>query len=247
MSPDPFLGAADLFETEWSLDDPVHVKVRDPDERTWAGHYDGYHVLNVSKRAATSAMARELAVHELSHMARYEEGARVSHPIDRGGAVPRALRRDGGAPQARALLPDREPHEGHLRRRHHALGRARGQAPRLPRVDPRGRRRRPTPSLPGRRPPVTAGADPEITAVNAAFALALVERHDIAGPGHRITTSRARRATPTPSTRRSDAVARRRRDFGRSGSSRSARPVRERLPDRLAQYASRAAARAYAV
>jgi len=49
------------------------VKVReDPDERTWAGHYDGYHVLNVSKRAATSAMARELAVHELSHMARYE-------------------------------------------------------------------------------------------------------------------------------------------------------------------------------
>jgi len=75
MSPDPFLGAADLFETEWSLDDPVHVKVReDPDERTWAGHYDGYHVLNVSKRAATSAMARELAVHELSHMARYEEG-----------------------------------------------------------------------------------------------------------------------------------------------------------------------------
>jgi len=51
------------------------VKVReDPDERTWAGHYDGYHVLNVSKRAATSAMARELAVHELSHMARYEEG-----------------------------------------------------------------------------------------------------------------------------------------------------------------------------
>jgi len=48
VPPDPFLGAADLFETEWSLDDPVHVKVReDPDERTWAGHYDGYHVLNV--------------------------------------------------------------------------------------------------------------------------------------------------------------------------------------------------------
>jgi hypothetical protein len=35
-------------------------------------------------------------------------------------------------------------------------------------------------------PPVTGGADPEITAVNAAFALALVERHDIAGPDHRI-------------------------------------------------------------
>ncbi|MFC6737110.1 DUF5781 family protein, partial [Halolamina salina] len=32
----------------------------------------------------------------------------------------------------------------------------------------------------------TPGADPEITAVNAAFALALVERHDLVGPDHRI-------------------------------------------------------------
>jgi hypothetical protein len=53
---------------------PVRVVVReDPDERTWAGHYDDHHVLNVSRRAATSAMARELAIHELAHMARDEE------------------------------------------------------------------------------------------------------------------------------------------------------------------------------
>jgi len=186
MSPDPFLGAADLFETEWSLDDPVHVKVReDPDERTWAGHYDGYHVLNVEARRHQRDGPRAGRPRAVAH-GPLRGGARVSHPIDRGGAVPRALRRDGGAPQARALLPDREPHEGHLRRRHHALGRARGQAPRLPRVDPRGRRRRPPRGLPGRRPAGHGRCRPEITAVNAAFALALVERHDIAGPGHRI-------------------------------------------------------------
>jgi hypothetical protein len=32
----------------------------------------------------------------------------------------------------------------------------------------------------------TAAADPEITAVNAAFALALVERHDLVADGHRL-------------------------------------------------------------
>ena len=74
-NPGPFLSARDCFETEFDLEHPVHVKLRDdPDERTWAAHYDGYHILNVSKRTATSALARELALHEFAHMRRYEEG-----------------------------------------------------------------------------------------------------------------------------------------------------------------------------
>ena len=70
----PFLSARDLFETEHDLSLPVHVQLQnDPDERTWAGHYDDRHVLNISRQAASSAMARELALHELAHMARYEQ------------------------------------------------------------------------------------------------------------------------------------------------------------------------------
>ncbi|MFW6449012.1 MAG: DUF5781 family protein [Halobacteriota archaeon] len=77
--PGPFLSAQDLFETEFDLDRPVHVELDvDPEARTWAAHYDGHHVLNVSRRVATSAMARELALHELCHMHRYEQG-HVSH------------------------------------------------------------------------------------------------------------------------------------------------------------------------
>jgi hypothetical protein len=33
---------------------------------------------------------------------------------------------------------------------------------------------------------ISPAADPEITAVNAAFALALCERHDLLDPGHRL-------------------------------------------------------------
>lgn len=70
----PFLSARDLFETEHDLSLPVDVQLRDdPDERTWAGHYDDRHVLNISRQAASSAMARELALHEFAHMARYEQ------------------------------------------------------------------------------------------------------------------------------------------------------------------------------
>src|SRR6056297_2028727 len=74
VPPAPFLGARDLLETEYDLEKPVHVRIRsDPDERTWAAHYDDRHVLNISRQAATSVMARELALHEFAHMARYEQ------------------------------------------------------------------------------------------------------------------------------------------------------------------------------
>jgi len=45
-------------------------------------------------------------------------------------------------------------------------------------------RSEPTPWPDSRR--ITAGSDPEITAVNAAFALGLVERHDVIDAGHRL-------------------------------------------------------------
>jgi len=225
MSPDPFLGAADLFETEWSLDDPVHVKVReDPDERTWAGHYDGYHhVLNVSKRAATSAMARELAVHELSHMARYE-GGHASHIQSTEEALYLGL--SGETVERRKLAHCYQianhmkdiyadditlsvaPADKLLGFLESTLAAAVADRPEVSRDG--------APAGHGR-------CRPEITAVNAAFALALVERHDIAGPGHRIyDLARAPpAATPTPSTS----------TRSRSGSSRSAPTLRERLPE----------------
>ncbi|UPM44061.1 DUF5781 family protein [Halocatena salina] len=70
----PFLSARDVFETEYDLDKRVYVRVRsDPDERTWTAHYDDHHLLNMSHTTASSAMARELALHEFSHMHRNEQ------------------------------------------------------------------------------------------------------------------------------------------------------------------------------
>lgn len=80
VNPGPFLSARDIFETEFDLERPVQVCIRDdPDERTWAAHYEDHHVLNVSRRIASSAMARELSLHEFAHMYRYEEGHASHH------------------------------------------------------------------------------------------------------------------------------------------------------------------------
>jgi len=69
------------------------------------------------------------------------------------------------------------------------------------------------PEVSGTAPAGHGRCRPEITAVNAAFALALVERHDIAGPGHRIYDLARAAGSDT------DAVD---VDAFRSGSSRSA-------------------------
>ncbi|MFB6252385.1 MAG: DUF5781 family protein [Halobellus sp.] len=185
---DTFLGAADLFETECELDLPVHVDVRtDPDERTWAAHYEDRHVLNISRQAATSAMARELIVHELAHMARNEEG-HASHHLKTEEALFLAL--SGESVERRkvahcyqianhmkdiyadditlSVMPSEKLVsflESELAR---AVATRPGSAPR-----PDSRR-------------VTAGSDPEITAVNAAFALGLVERHDVVSRDHQL-------------------------------------------------------------
>ncbi|MWV65289.1 hypothetical protein GRS48_10720 [Halorubrum sp. JWXQ-INN 858] len=187
VPPDPFLSAADLFETEFSLENPVRVRVReDPDERTWAGHYRDHHVLNVSRRAATSAMARELAVHELSHMARYEEG-HASHVQSTEEALYLGLAGERVERQKFAHCYQIANHMKDI----YADDITLSVAPAdkllgfLESTLAAAVADRPDPPRPGSHPS-TAGADPEITAVNAAFALALIERHDIAPPTHRI-------------------------------------------------------------
>jgi hypothetical protein len=185
---DPFLGAADLFETEYELSKPVYVDVRtDPDERTWAAHYDDHHVLNISRQAATSAMARELAVHELAHMARNEEG-HASHHLQTEEALFLALAGESVERRKVAhcyqianhmkdiyaddLTLSVTPPEKLVAFLESELARALAT------------RSAPAPRPDSRR--ITAGADPDITAVNAAFALGLVERHGVVDRGHRL-------------------------------------------------------------
>jgi hypothetical protein len=184
---EPFLGAAELFETEHDLGLPVHVRVReDPDERTWAGHYDDRHVLNISRQAATSAMGRELALHELSHMARYEEHHPSHHQSTRE-AIFLAL---AGKSVERRKLSHVYQLANHMKDIY-ADDITLSLAP--------GRKlvtfleSRLAAAVADRPPAVPTGwrlaspnADPEITAVNAAFALALVERHDLVDDDHRI-------------------------------------------------------------
>jgi len=184
----PFLGARDRFETERDLDLPVHVHVRaDPDERTWTGHHDDHHVLNISRKAANSAMARELALHEYAHMARHEE-AHPSHVQSTEEALFLALAgqevqrhrltqcyqianhaKDIYADDITVAVGPTDKLVAYLESR---LATALRDAP----GDPPREGSRPT----------TDTADPDITAVNAAFALALCERHDLLEADHRL-------------------------------------------------------------
>jgi len=192
---EPFLGARDLFATEYDLDRPVRVQIReDPDERTRVSHDDDGHYLVISRQAATSAMARELALHEFAHMHHHETG-HPSHTQSTEEAIFLALAgrsverrklthcyqianhmRDVYADDVwmrlapgdklvpflesslAAAVADRPDREG--------TGVGRAQADHGTRLSPT--------------------ADPEITAVNAGFALALVERHDLVDGGHRL-------------------------------------------------------------
>ncbi|ELZ75501.1 hypothetical protein C455_15948 [Haloferax larsenii JCM 13917] len=185
---DPFLSAADLFETEFHIDYPVFVRVHDdPDSRTWAAHYTDRHVLNISRKAATSAMAREFALHELSHMALNEAG-HASHYQSTREAVFLALA--GRAVERRKLAHCYQianhckdiyaddltlsvaPAEKLVQFLESQLATAVADRPRAT--------ERPGTQL------VSNGSDPEITVVNAAFALALVERHDLISSDHRL-------------------------------------------------------------
>ena len=207
---DPFLGARDLFETEHELDRPVTVQIRDdPDERTRVSHDEDGHLLVISRQAATSAMARELALHEFAHMHRYER-AHPSHTQSTEEAIFLAL---AGRSVERRKLAHCYQIANHMkdiyaddlrlevapadklvaflessvaaavadRPRDPARGAERGSAldrSKTPALD--------RPGAPTAWKRLTPAADPEITAVNAAFALALVERHDLVDEGHRL-------------------------------------------------------------
>jgi hypothetical protein len=185
---DPFLSAQDLFETEYDLSLPVEVHLRDnPDTRTWAGHYDDRHVLNISRQAASSAMARELALHEFAHMARYEQ-EHPSHTQSTEEVLYLALA--GKTVERRKLSHCYQianhmkdiyaddltlavgPGEKLLSFLESGLAAAVADRPDVP----------PRPGLERLSP----GSDPEITAVNAAFALALAERHGLVEETHRL-------------------------------------------------------------
>jgi hypothetical protein len=183
----PFLRARDRFETAFDLEQPVSVQVRDdPDERTWAAHHDDRHVLNISRAAANSAMAAELALHEFAHMRRYEEG----HPSHRQLTAEALFLAFAGRQVERRKLTHCYQIANHMKDIYadditvdvapgdklaaffeSELAGALADRPAV-------------------RPPswtrLTPAADPDITAINAAFALALLERHDLLEPDHRL-------------------------------------------------------------
>jgi hypothetical protein len=184
---EPFLGARDVFETERDLERPATVHIRpDPDERTRVSHDDDGHHLVISRQAATSAMARELALHEFAHMHHYER-EHPSHTQSTEEAIFLAL--PGRSVERRKLVHcyqianhmkdiyadditlDIGPTEKLVAFMESSLARALADSP---------------PTAPGGWQRRTSGADPEITAVNAAFALALLERHDAVDDDHRL-------------------------------------------------------------
>jgi len=186
--PSPFLGACDLFETEYDLSLPVRVRIREsPDERTWTAHPGDYHVLNISRQAATGVMARELALHEYAHMYHHEM-AHPSHTQSTEEAIYLALT---GRRIERRKLAHCYQIANHMKDIYadditlsvapatklvsfleSSLAQALADRPRAS-PWPNGER-------------LSPGSDPEITAVNAAFALALCERHDLLSSTHRL-------------------------------------------------------------
>lgn len=185
--PSPFLSARDLFETEYDLELPVRVHVReDPDERTWTAHPDSHHVLNISKQAATSAMARELALHEFAHMHRNEQG----HPSHTQSTKEALFLGLAGRTVERRRLAHCYQIANHMKDIYaDDITLSLGPTDKLVSFLESGLATavadRPAPPRPGFER-ISPASDPEITAVNAAFALALVERHALVSGDHRL-------------------------------------------------------------
>jgi hypothetical protein len=210
---EPFLGARDLFETERDIERRVTVDiVADPDERTRVSHTDERHRLTISRQAATSAMARELALHEYAHML-HNERDHPSHTQSTEEAIFLAL---AGRTVERRKLTHCHQIANHMKDIYaddvwlevapadklvafleSSLAAALADRPGEPPVwsrpmpaaggeEPAGGERHESASDSGSTARLTPASDPEITAVNAAFALGLVERHDLVDGGHRI-------------------------------------------------------------
>jgi hypothetical protein len=197
----PFLGARDIFETERDLDRPVTVRVvEDPGERTRVSHDGEGHRLTISRQAATSAMARELALHEYAHMHHHERG-HPSHTQPTKEAILLAL---AGRTVEQRKLTHCYQIANHMRDIYaddfwlrvapadklvafleSSLAAALADQPRATPTWDRFRAAGAAGDPEGPTRP-SSTADPEITAVNAAFALGIVERHDLADDGHRL-------------------------------------------------------------
>jgi hypothetical protein len=183
----PFLRARDRFETDFDLSLGVEVRVReDPDERTWAAHYEDQHVLNISRQAATSAMAVQLALHEFAHMRRYEDD-HPSHVQSTDEALFLAL---AGTEVERRRLAGCYQIANHMKDVYadditFSVGPTNRLVSFLESELAAALADRPTDSpAEGRR--LSADADPEMTVINAAFAVGLLERHDLLSPDHHI-------------------------------------------------------------
>jgi len=182
----PFLGARDLFRTEHDLDRPVTVRITsEPDERTRVSHDADGHQLTISRHVATSALAREIILHEFAHMHHAERG-HPSHSLSTEEVLFLAL---SGRSVERRTVTQCYQIANHARDIYAddvwidvapaaklvdflEAGVAAAVADRQP------------DSVTWER--VSATSDPDITAVNAAFALALVERHGLVGDDHRL-------------------------------------------------------------
>ena len=184
---EPFLGARDLFSTEYDLDYPVDVEIRtDPDERTRVSHSDDAHRLTISRQAATSAMARELALHEFAHMYHHERD-HPSHTQSMKEAIYLALT---GRSVERRKITHCYQIANHMKDIYAddvwlELAPADKLVDFLEASLAAAVADRPDPSVGGWQR-MTPAADPDITAVNAAFALALVERHGLVDGDHRL-------------------------------------------------------------
>jgi hypothetical protein len=195
---EPFFGARDIFETEYGLQQPVTVTIRpDPDERTRVSHDSDGHTLVISQQAATSALARELALHEFAHMHQHEQ-QHPSHTLSTDEVIFLAL---SGQSVERQTLSHCYQIANHARDIYaDDIWVAVAPATKLVDFFESGLAAalvdRPDSPLGWDR--LTGGADPKITAVNAAFAVALVERHDLVGPDHRIYDFAQAAATDAP-------------------------------------------------
>lgn len=184
---EPFLGARDLFETEYDLEHPVYVRIRDdPDERTWTGHADSYHVLSMSRHAAHSAMVRELALHEFAHMHRYEQ-EHPSHHQPTEEAIYLGL---AGETVERHKLTHCYQIANHMKDIYAdditlTVGPPTKIVAFLESQLANALLDRPAP-VPSTWRQESGRADVDITAVNAAFAVALCERHGLVGENHRL-------------------------------------------------------------
>lgn len=184
---EPFYRARDRFTSEHQLTKPVTVQIKnDPAERTRVGHDEDHHILYISKQAATSALAVELALHEFSHMARHEE-AHPSHVQSTQEAIYLGLAghsieerrltqcyqianhmKDIYADDLTVSVGSSDKLVAFLESKL-ADGLTTGNRPPRDNLEPTG-----------------DGPDRHILAVNAAFAVALVERHDLVGADHRL-------------------------------------------------------------